>query len=170
MEFPNLTPLFSSLSWAVVGAGATRLYMPERTTNDLDILVSVPDYQQARIQLTQAGATYQGEPRIGETSWRLPNGFPLDVLEGREDWTETALHEAQANVSVEGMPVLPLPYLVLMKFRASRVQDIADITRMLGQATPKQLEEVRQLFVQWLPNDQEDLESLVLLGQLEMQG
>jgi hypothetical protein len=56
-----------------------------------------------------------------------------------------------------------------MKFQASRVQDLADITRMLGQANETQLQRVRAVFARWLPDAQEDLESLTLLGQLEMQ-
>jgi hypothetical protein len=168
MQFPDLTPLFASLPWAVVGAAATRLYMPERATNDLDILISAQDGAAAREKLAQAGAKYQGELSIGGSSWLLPDGFPLDVLECEELWAKTALAAAQSNRGAQGMPILPLPYLVLMKFQASRVQDLADITRMLGQASEEQLAAVRTAFAQWFPDEGEDLESLITLGQLEM--
>ena len=75
--------------------------------------------------------------------------------------------EAQTNRDGQGLPVLPLPYLILMKFRASRAQDVADITRMLGQAGEVQLNAVREVFERWLPGNDEDLESLIALGQLE---
>ena len=65
--------------------------------------------------------------------------------------------------------MLPLPYLVLMKFQAGRVQDVADITRMLGQTRAETLAAVRRLFTALLPEEMADLESLIALGQLEMQ-
>ena len=40
---------------------------------------------------------------------------------------------------------------------------------MLGQASESQLEEVRLIFAQFQPEDAEDIESLIMLGQLEMQ-
>jgi len=43
MRFPDLTPLLHPVPWAVVGAAATRLYMPERMTQDFDILVRAAD-------------------------------------------------------------------------------------------------------------------------------
>jgi hypothetical protein len=56
-----------------------------------------------------------------------------------------------------------------MKFQAGRVQDVADITRMLGQAREETLAAVRRLFTALLPEEMADLESLIALGQLEMQ-
>jgi hypothetical protein len=32
--------MLGGVPWAVIGAAATRLYMPERKTSDLDVLVS----------------------------------------------------------------------------------------------------------------------------------
>lgn len=55
-----------------------------------------------------------------------------------------------------------------MKFQSGRVLDIADITRMLGQANAGNLDAVRALFKKYCPSDLSDLESLVLLGKLEL--
>jgi hypothetical protein len=154
--------------WAAIGAAATRLYMPERMTNDLDVLIHRKDSEAIRAQLAESGASYQGELRISGSLWRLSDEFPLDVIESDEAWVEQALTEAKNNRDPQAIPVLPLPYLVLMKFRASRVQALADITRMLGQATMEQCEQVRAIFSRWLPDEQEDLESLIELGRLEM--
>lgn len=169
MRFPVLTHTLSSVMWAAVGAAAIRLYMPERTTNDLDILVLADDATEARSRLAQAGAVYQGELSIGGSSWRLADGFALDVIEGSDAWVGEALVAAQSNTDAQQMPILPLKYLVLMKFQAGRVQDVADVTRMLGQASSDDLESVRAVFAQWLPDDHADLDSLIMLGQLEMQ-
>lgn len=83
-----------------------------------------------------------------------------------EPWLPDALLEAQDNRNPQGLLVLPLAYLVLMKFEAGRVQDLAYITRMLGQAGEQELNDVRQLFARY---SQEDLESLILLGRMEME-
>ncbi len=167
IQFPNLNNILNPLLWAVVGAGATRLYMPERMTNDLDILILSSDETEAQERLKQAGYTYQGRLSIGGSTWVSPENFPVNVLLGNESWVKSALETAQINRDGQGLPILPLPYLVLMKFQAGRVQDIADVARMLGQAPESQLSETRQLFQRWLPNDLEDFESLILLGQLD---
>jgi hypothetical protein len=169
LRFPDLTATLAGIPWAATGAAAARMYMPERMTNDLDILIRKQDSAKARRRLEQAHASFKGELSIGGTSWVLSDGFPLDVIESEEEWIAPALQEAAANLDAHGMPVLPLPYQVMTKFRASRVQDLADITRMLGQASEEQLRAVRELFSIWLPKDLDDLESLVSLGRLEMQ-
>jgi hypothetical protein len=53
--------------------------------------------------------------------------------------------------------------------QAGRVQDLADVTRMLGQASEADLAFVRDLFAACAPDDSDDLESLITLGRLEMQ-
>ena len=54
-----------------------------------------------------------------------------------------------------------------MKMKASRSQDIADLTRMLGGADENALEEVRKAIKTYLPDAVEDLESFIYLGKLE---
>jgi hypothetical protein len=54
-----------------------------------------------------------------------------------------------------------------MKMQAGRVQDLADVARMLGQASNETVDEVRSLFRRHAPEDIEDLESLVTLGRME---
>jgi len=97
-----------------------------------------------------------------------PEGSPVDVVELGQPWSAQALAEARDNQDPQGLPVLPLPYLVLMKFEAGRLQDLADVARMLGQATEGMLGAVRRLFGAFHAEDREDLESLIALGQLEM--
>jgi hypothetical protein len=67
------------------------------------------------------------------------------------------------------LPVLGLPYLVLIKLTAMRSQDWADVSRMLGLATEADLEEVRDVVRRYSPEDVEDLEALIMLGQREVQ-
>jgi hypothetical protein len=142
--------------------------MPERTTKDLDVLIKAADAPAARQKLAAAGFIHRGELAVGGSSWTTPEGFSVDVLVLGEPWADQAVTEAQANRDLQGLPVLPLPYLSLMKFQSGRVQDTADLARMLGQANEEALAEVRAVFLQWLPAEMEDLEGLIELGQLEM--
>lgn len=169
MQWPDLTPVFGDLPWAVVGAVATRLYMPERMTRDLDVAVAFVNAVIAREKLKAAGWIQEGPLTIGGTKWTSPDGVSVDVLEGYPVWWTQALQEAQSNRDAQGLPILPLPYLVLMKFQAGRVNDIADITRMLGQADDENLEKTRQLFEDYEVDGLEDLESLIILGRLELE-
>ncbi|MBI4641503.1 MAG: hypothetical protein HY731_12460, partial [Candidatus Tectomicrobia bacterium] len=123
---------------------------------------------EVRKKLTEAGFRYEGELNVGGSSWISPDGYHIDVLECSEGWFAQAIAEAQQNRDDQGLPVLPIQYLVFMKFQAGRAQDVADVTRMLGQASDERLASVRFLFEQLLPEEMEDLESLIRLGQLEM--
>ncbi len=167
MAWPDLSPILAPIRWAVVGAAATRLYMPERATQDYDVAIRLQDASTVRQKLARAGFAHQGDLSIGGSTWRAPDGRMIDVIEGHEPWWMDALAEAQTNRDAQGLPVLPLRYLVLMKFQSGRVQDIADITRMLGQADDAALDAERALFKQYAPGDIPDLESLIVLGKLE---
>lgn len=167
VQFPDLTPILTSVPWAVVGGVATRLYMPERATDDLDILVRDEDGDEVRRRLQAAGFRLHGQLAIGGSTWIGPGGSNLDVLEMAAPWLVPALDGAQLNLDAQGLPVLPLAYLALMKFESGRVQDLADVTRMLGQANLAALEEVRRVFAQYLPDELDDLESFIALGQME---
>ncbi len=167
MRWPNLTDVLSGVRWAVVGAVATRRYMPERATADLDVVVLAEDAARAAECLTAAGYGWRGDLAIGGSSWEAPDGAQVDVIEGREPWWPVALAEATANRDEQGLPVLTLPYLVLMKLLASRVQDLADVTRMLGAAADSDLARVREAVRQHAGELKEDLESLISLGKLE---
>jgi hypothetical protein len=67
-------------------------------------------------------------------------------------------------------------FLVLMKLEASRTTDISDISRMLGQASDLEFDQVRKTIPQsgryanemYDRNSMEDLESLIQLGKIEM--
>lgn len=168
MKWMDLTPILTPIRWTVVGAAATRLYMPERATRDLDVAIRVQDASATRQKLTDTHFTYQGELSIGGSTWRTPDGEMIDVIEGHEAWWNDALTEAQSNRDAQGLPILPFRYLVLMKFQSGRVQDVADITRMLGQANATMLNSLRALFKQYSPSDLPDLESLITLGKLEI--
>ena len=161
----NLNSIIKRAPFVIVGGVATRLYMPERMTVDLDILIKAEDATLIYEDLVQAGAEKQGDLNIAGSEWTLPDGTSLYVLTANEDWAAVAVDSP--NYSPDGLPVIALPYLVLMKLRAGRSQDLADVSRMLGGATTDQLQAVREVINQYLPTAKEDLESLIILGKLE---
>jgi hypothetical protein len=162
----NLSQIIKQ-SFVIVGGVATRLYMPERMTLDLDILVNADDAELVYQELVHANSQKIGDLSIQGSQWQLEDGTSLDVLEGRESWVKVAIQTP--NYAPDGLPVISLPYLVLMKLIAGRSQDLADISRMLGGTTELQLSEVKQIVNQYLASAAEDLESLIALGKLEYQ-
>jgi hypothetical protein len=106
--------------------------------------------------------------------WELPNKTMLDIITSKRAWVSTAL--LHPRIGSDGQPVIDLPFLVLMKLEASRTTDISDISRMLGQASDLELDQVRKTIPQsghyanemYDPNSMEDLESLIQLGKIEM--
>jgi hypothetical protein len=163
--WPDLTEILAGLPWAVVGAVATRAYMPERATQDLDILVIARDAREIQSRLEQAGFAKVQELAIGGATWRAPSGSVVDVIESREPWVPEALRDLKRDP--QGLPVLSRPYLVLMKVQAGRAQDLADAARMLGFASEDERQMTRLLFARYLSDALEDLESLITLGKLE---
>jgi hypothetical protein len=54
-----------------------------------------------------------------------------------------------------------------MKLTAQRVQDWADVSRMLGWAADADLDAVRAVVARYSPEDLADLEALIFLGRQE---
>ena len=165
-RWPDLTPTLAGIAWAVVGAVAARAYMPERTTQDLDVLIAAADREEVRMRLERAGFLTVQQLAIGGMTWRAPTGALVDVIESQAEWVAEALCSLQRDP--QGLPILDLPYLVLMKIQAGRAQDLADVARMLGAAQDARRDETRKVIRRWLPEALEDLESLIALGRLEM--
>lgn len=163
--WPDLRDSLQGIAWAVVGGVATRAYMAERMTKDLDILVRTSDGEEVISRLKEAGFQVESALALRGHVLRSPDGIEIDVLFGQYGW----LNEAFAHLKTDpvGYPVLALPYLIVMKFEAGRTQDWADISRMLGFASDHDLDEVRQVVARYSPEDVEDLESLIFIGKKE---
>ena len=163
--WPDLREILKGISWVIFGGVATRAYMPERITKDLEILVKEPDGNEVIKRLTTGG--YKLFPRLAVPGFLLqsPEGAEVDVLFGDMPWLDEALQQPQHDPA--GYPVLGLPYLVLMKLAAMRAQDWADVSRMLGLASDEQLDRVREIVAQYSSEDSGDLESLIFIGKKE---
>ncbi|HEY84094.1 MAG TPA: hypothetical protein G4N96_03135 [Chloroflexi bacterium] len=164
--WPDLRPILRNLTWAIAGAVATRAYMPERATRDLDILVHHRDGDDVLERLKIAGFQLVSPLTIPGFLLQSPNGVEVDVIFGNSPWIDEALSHPKQDPA--GYPVLDLPYLVLMKLEASRTLDLGDLARMLGLAAERELERVRNAVKRYAPDAIEDIESLIYLGQLEL--
>jgi hypothetical protein len=165
VTWPDLSEILTGLPWAVVGAVATRTYMPERATQDLDILLMADDAREVRSRLEQAGFAKMQERTSGGGTWRAPDGSLVDMIESGQPWVPEAIQDLKRDP--QGLPVVSRPYLVLMKVQCGRAQDLADAARMLGFASQAEQGATRTLFKRYLPDALEDLESLITLGKLE---
>ncbi len=168
--WPDFGPILQPIHWAVIGGVATRMYMPERVTDDFDVAISSADAAEVRRRLKAAGYKYEGELGAGVrgSMWVDKDDLDIDVVEGQEEWWPAALAQAQSNRDGQGLPVLPLPYLVLIKLKANRGQDIVDASRMMGGADEQMLNQVRDIIARYSPEDVEDIESLIYMGKLEV--
>ncbi len=164
--WPDLRPILEGIPWVIAGGVATRVYMPERSTKDLDILVHHQDGDEVRRRLEAAGYSYVSPLAIPGFLVRSPQGVEVDVIRGDYPWLDEAL--AHPRQDPAGYPVLDLPYLVLIKMAASRTRDLGDLGTMLGLASEADLARVRAVVARYAPADAEDLESLIYLGRVEM--
>jgi len=164
-SIPNLKEIFVKTQFVIVGGLATRLYMPERMTLDIDILIFSDDASTSENELKKAGCQKQGLLSIKKSTWLLPDSTSIDVIICNEEWIQEAI--SHPVIASDGLPYMDLPYLVLMKFQSGRLQDMADISRMLCHADENYLKKIRILFQKYIPDTAEDLESLILLGKLE---
>lgn len=162
---PDLARYLGAVPFVVVGGLATRRYMAERMTLDADVLVLPARLPEAESALQAAGCRKLGALTIGGSTWLLPEGTNLDVIALPDPWTEEAI--AGAARGDDNLPYVSLPFLVVMKLASGRVQDLADIARMLGVADDGDLRRVREIVQKFRPRDMEDLESIIRLGRLE---
>jgi hypothetical protein len=169
LVFPSVD--FGGLPYAVIGAVAANQYMPARTTADIDFAIA----QEDEVAVTQAlrAAGWKRGPALGLRhpltgwSWSTATGSPADVISVPGPWGRLVVADAARNLR-SGLPTATLPHLVALKLLAGRVNDSADITRMLGHQDATTIETVRQLVSKVLsPEDLEDLDQLIELGRLE---
>lgn len=166
-KWPDLREILQGIPWVVVGGVATRAYMPERKTMDMDILVHAKDGAEVMERLQSAGFKIVSPLAVPGFLTRSPKGIELDVIFGKGVWVREAL--AKPNVDPANYPTISLPYLVLMKLKANRGKDVGDMSTMLGLASPEERNQVRRVVAKYSPEDLADVESLIFLGEKELE-
>lgn len=165
--WPDLRPILQGIDWAIVGGVATRAYMPERMTKDLDILVHQRDSDAVIAKLKEAGYRIESQLAIPGVLMLSPEGVEVDVLFGDYPWLKDALSRPAKDPA--GYPVIALPYLIILKMNAQRTRDMGDMGTMLGWANDADLDDVRKVVAQYAPEDSDDLESLIFIGKREQE-
>jgi hypothetical protein len=165
--WPDLRPILQGIDWVLIGGVATRAYMPERMTKDMDILIHHSDRDAVMERFKQAG--YRVASRLTVPGYLLisPDGIEVDVIFGNYPWLKEALAHPERDPA--GYPVIGLPYLIILKMAAQRARDFGDLGTMLGWASDAELDAVRAAVARYTPQDSEDLESLIFIGRKEQE-
>ncbi|NUM49410.1 MAG: nucleotidyl transferase AbiEii/AbiGii toxin family protein [Anaerolineales bacterium] len=164
-NWPDLREILEGIDWVIIGGVATRAYMPERMTKDLDILVRKSDGEAVIERLKKAGYKLVSRLAVEGYLMRSPQGVDVDVLFGKHPWLDEALTHPERDPA--GYPVITLPYLIVLKLVANRLRDMSDLAIMLGWAEEETLNKIREVVHRYLPNEKDDLESMIFLGQHE---
>lgn len=151
--------------YAITGGVATRLYMQERDSDDLDIVVRAADRPHVDAGLRHAGAAFVGDHPAGGSRWLLPDGSALDVLAFADPWVAEAL--SIPVPAPDGQPVIALPFLVLMKLTACKRFDWGDLPRLVGDLDDDGLAPIREAVARYAPDAADDLEWVIERGRLE---
>lgn len=165
--WPDLRPILQGIDWVIIGGVATRAYMPERMTKDLDILVHMDDGDAVITKLKDAGYRVSSQLAVPGYLMLSPDGVEVDVLFGDTPWLRKAL--AHPSKDQAGYPVIGMPYLVILKMNAQRTRDMGDLGTILGWASDSELDEVRAVVAEYSPEDSDDLESLIFIGKKEQE-
>jgi hypothetical protein len=171
----NVHELLSGLAYVVIGGVATRNYMPERFTKDVDVLVSPSAFNEAQAHLRAKGwrelqllhFSSDGLTLRGAT-WSKEDE-EIDLITADAPWVEEAV--ATPAFDADGMRVVSLPFLILMKLDASRVQDTSDVARMLALADDETVDRARKVIRRYSSDSLavEDFESLLQIGRWELE-
>lgn len=152
--------------FALCGGMAVNYYAAPRFTDDVDLVVLTEDAGAWDLFMQASGFTRRAVLSVG--GWAYLRGTSeVDLLVAGAAWAPAAVREAQDNKR-DGLPVLPLPWLVCMKLDAGRTVDGADVSRMVGALSRIQFDDLRNVLAPWLsPEDREDLEAWYQLGRWE---
>ena len=161
---PDLSAL-DAIPWVLVGGIALRAFMPERATLDVDLMIHAQDEAAARSALEAAGYRVAGILAIGGFTVEMPGQMPIDVLTSSAPWLDVALAHPARDAA--GYPIMPRPYLMLLKLEAGRPQDCVDVQRMLRDTPPAERTATRALINQYLPDLVEDYDALITLADWE---
>lgn len=128
----------ANIAHAVIGAAAMGAHGIARSTADIDLLTTdVRSLTRAtwdslakdcRIDVRRGDLD---DPLAGVVRITRPGALDLDLIVGKYQWQAECVARAEA-LHPEGLPVVQLADLVLLKLYAGGPQDAWDIAQMLG--------------------------------------
>jgi hypothetical protein len=131
------------LRYVVVGGVASAHYQPARFTEDIDLMVLAEDAAVVEHTLQLAGWSQLGIISFDSSSWRSTEGKLINLLHAPEQSWVTAALDTPIE-TLEGLQIIDLPYLIILKLSATRAVDIGDIVGMLQHATEDETVRIRQ--------------------------
>jgi len=167
--------IFGDVPFIVVGGVATRAYAPERVTKDIDFMVETDRFADAGKQLRENNFTKQNELFFPNSSLGLygeawtKDDLEVDVISSPQDWCKEAFRGRVEDQT--RLRVIPLPYLVLMKFDSARGVDQGDLTRMLGPLDDDKIDQIIKVVERHSgdPNVADEIRQYAQLGRWELQ-
>lgn len=167
--------IFGDIPVLVVGGVATRAYAPERATNDIDFMVEHDRHADGVKSLRERNFTKQNDLFFPNSSLELygeawlKDGQEIDLISSPQEWCKQAFRGRIADQT--GLRVIPLAYLVLMKYDSARVIDQADLSRMLGQLNDENLEHVVKVVKRFSgdPSIADGIRQYAQLGRWELE-
>lgn len=152
-----LAPL-GGIPYAIIGGHAVAVHGYPRMTQDIDVLVDDAHLQDSvnALQLQD-----QHPVTIGGVAGTLPDGTEIDIVSPGEPWVEEAIDSA---VETSHGRVVSRPFLILTKLWASRgTIDDTDMLQVLKNMPDEEIDHTRQIVSRYLPNEVEDLESMIMM-------
>jgi hypothetical protein len=173
LSLPKLKTLLpDDLLYAIIGGIATTFYMPARNTQDLDLLILADDAERLEQALIGQGwiqleniHIHSDDVEIMGGAWRSAEGELLDLLYTPNlAWAYRAGH---AMTAPDGLRVIALPYLILLKLLARRNRDILDIEELLQYCDEQKIAEIRAVIAKAMPALAEDLDQHIAIAQMD---
>ena len=150
----------SGVDYALIGGHAVTIHGHPRTTDDVDLLARSEDVGRIKEML---GGIRSRPLTIGGVSIMV-KGVPVDIVAPKQPWVGPAIDAAERTRYGK---VISKPFLVLTKLWATRgEQDDTDILYVLRAMNSQEKQQVRTLVMRFLPNDADDLESMLALAAL----
>lgn len=155
----------SDLKYVVVNGVASAHYQPARFTEDIDLMVLAEDSAPVEQALQSAGWFQLGIISFGGSSWQSAEGELIDLLHApRQSWVTAALNSPIQTP--EGLQIIDLPYLIILKLSATRAVDISDIVGMIQHATDEEKSRIREVIETHRSDLLEDFEQFRAIAKL----
>jgi hypothetical protein len=157
---------------AIIGGAATIHHGYERSTTDIDVVVSSNDFQRLVRVVHEYNLQVEQYNPYGYLDLSY-NGVPIDVVEegspaGDADSGETMQHPNALGVS-EGVGFANLDNWVRMKLSAGRAKDDADLIEVLKQKDAATLTQIGTYITQNVPKLQKRFQELLTRSEMEKQ-
>ncbi len=134
-----------SIPHAVIGASALAAYGVSRATADVDLLTNDTRCLTPAPWVTLTGRCDvdirrgdADDPLAGVVRFSRPGDMDIDLVVGRRAWQHECVLRADAT-TIDGIPIVSLPDLVLLKLYAGGPQDAWDIHQVLDLDADRQV-------------------------------